>query len=71
MGQTLGYNKKGLANDASLRDRFDILDEQRAPNVMQYMRGVRNYYILSGHNKVSYLKSLAIFFSMTVIEILV
>jgi hypothetical protein len=32
---------------------FAQLDEARAPNVKQYLRGLRNYYILSHHIHVS------------------
>jgi hypothetical protein len=31
---------------------FATIDEARAPNVKQYLRGLRNYYILSAHIKV-------------------
>ena len=32
---------------------FATLDEAKAPNVKQYLRGLRNYYILSSQLKVS------------------
>lgn len=32
---------------ASGPNSFAMLDERRAPNVKQYLRGLRNYYILS------------------------
>lgn len=32
---------------------FASLDEARAPNVKQYLRGMRNYYLLSSEIKVS------------------
>lgn len=32
---------------------FATLDEARAPNVKQYLRGLRNYFVLSKHVKVS------------------
>ena len=31
---------------------FALLNEARAPNVKQYLRGLRNYYVLSEHIKV-------------------
>ena len=31
---------------------FDQIDERRAPNVKQYLRGLRNYYVLSKEIKV-------------------
>lgn len=31
---------------------FAKLDEARAPNVKQYLRGLRNYYLLSAQVKV-------------------
>ena len=33
---------------------FDQIDERRAPNVKQYLRGVRNYYVLSKDIKVCF-----------------
>jgi hypothetical protein len=38
---------------SQLRDRFDAIDESKAPNVKQFLRGVKNYYILSQNLKVS------------------
>lgn len=37
---------------ASGPNSFELLDERRAPNLKQYLRGLRNYYILSSQTKV-------------------
>jgi hypothetical protein len=36
-----------------MADYFDKIDEKRAPNVKQFLRGLKNYHILSQHTKVS------------------
>ena len=35
---------------------FSTLDETRAPNVKQYLRGLRNYYLLANEIKVQLYK---------------
>ena len=40
--------RKSLGNKVNLTDYFDQIDKSKAPNLKQYLLGVRNYYILSG-----------------------
>ena len=46
---------KGKLRKSGGANSFATLDEAKAPNVKQYLRGLRNYYILSSHIKVSHL----------------
>ena len=43
---------KALILPSKTIDPFVALDEKRAPNVKQYLRGLRNYYVLSENIKV-------------------
>ena len=43
---------KALFLPTKILDPFVSLDEKRAPNVKQYLRGLRNYYVLSQNIKV-------------------
>ena len=40
-------------NHGARPNPFVSLDEARAPNVKQYLRGLRNYYVLAQNIKVS------------------
>ncbi len=45
---------KKLLSRQSATNSFALLDEAKAPNVKQYLRGLRNYYVLGYQLKVRY-----------------
>lgn len=53
MGSKISINRYFKRKNSLGPSYFAQLDETRAPNVKQYLRGVRNYFILSHLIKVT------------------
>lgn len=51
---TTQFRNRFSSSSQSSTNLFDQIDERRAPNVKQYLRGLRNYYVLSKEIKVKF-----------------